>query len=393
MFPVVFLFFVASTRAITLSLPSTFDSGTVSVQWTLSDGDPTSFGLMQRNLGPSNAIISVTPVENEEGANSGTISVLFPTSGQILLSPIAQLSLAAGDTPDELDAGPQLTVNPGSDAEVLLNVHTPNPDNDVDSALHCSILDFHILNFHILDSSTLDCNLSQRFIHPSRRLIRAVARSRCGHNKPLGFKFDVFTPSVVAISVLLILKLSLPATDLLSSGSSLSPSSSSFSTSSTLSFKLSPGPTQKRTLICRIRCPHCQPGKSGPNRSIIIAVAVVLPVVVLLAILFSIIRRQRISTRHRVARFSEAWARTHTPDNATIFGSPTTAEEEWSGQSDWVQSGQPVSAPEAYGDDPTSAPIPAPIQLMLAARNAVREQASASASEVSDSPPDYVTVE
>ncbi|KAJ7729466.1 hypothetical protein B0H16DRAFT_1470038 [Mycena metata] len=102
-----------------LGLRSTIETGVpVSVEWVRDIGDPTSFGPMQRGLEGSEGILSVTPVPNYAGASSGTASgvrngwVLLkqtPTS-QVLLAGIQQQSLKAGETPNQLSAGKQVTV-------------------------------------------------------------------------------------------------------------------------------------------------------------------------------------------------------------------------------------------------------------------------------------------
>ncbi|KAF7324141.1 hypothetical protein MKEN_00636700 [Mycena kentingensis (nom. inval.)] len=101
--------------ALTLTLPAeTFTAGqNATVQWTRDDpADPQSFGIMQRNLQGDGEIMDVTPVENVDGADSGSVQVFFGngTSGQVLLSPISQLSLSSGETPNQLAAGRQLTI-------------------------------------------------------------------------------------------------------------------------------------------------------------------------------------------------------------------------------------------------------------------------------------------
>ncbi|KAJ6600534.1 hypothetical protein DFH09DRAFT_1128419 [Mycena vulgaris] len=117
MFPVFLLIFVELSRAFTLSLPDKLNSGTrVTVQWSRNNADPISFGLLQRSLQGNQPVLSVTPVENSAGAASGTVSVLFNTPGQVLLSAIAQLSLSSGEKPNQLSAGKQLTVVPVSNA-------------------------------------------------------------------------------------------------------------------------------------------------------------------------------------------------------------------------------------------------------------------------------------
>jgi hypothetical protein len=73
------------SAAFTLSLSNKFNSGTVvTVQWSRDNGDPVSFGLMQRSLQGNQPILSVTPVENAGGARSGTASVAFNTAGCVI---------------------------------------------------------------------------------------------------------------------------------------------------------------------------------------------------------------------------------------------------------------------------------------------------------------------
>ncbi|KAJ7347903.1 hypothetical protein DFH08DRAFT_866861, partial [Mycena albidolilacea] len=129
MLPVFLLFFLvfSFSRAFTLSLPDKVNSGTpVTVQWSRDNGDPTSFGLMQRSLLGNQPVLSVTPVQNAAGDRSGTADVVFSTSGQVLLAVIAQLSLSSGERPNQLAAGKQLTVVPGSNL-VDTTILSPSP--------------------------------------------------------------------------------------------------------------------------------------------------------------------------------------------------------------------------------------------------------------------------
>jgi hypothetical protein len=86
------LFFLmfSFSRAFTLSLPDKLNSGTlVTVQWSRDNGDPTSFGLMQRSLLGNQPVVSVTPVQNAAGDRSGTADVVFSTSGYVLTTSAA----------------------------------------------------------------------------------------------------------------------------------------------------------------------------------------------------------------------------------------------------------------------------------------------------------------
>ncbi|KAJ7840866.1 hypothetical protein B0H14DRAFT_2784276, partial [Mycena olivaceomarginata] len=88
---------------------------------------------MQRSLLGNQPVLSVTPVQNAAGDRSGTADVVFSTSGQVLLAVIAQLSLSSGERPNQLAAGKQLTVVPGSNL-VDKTILSPSPTQSSSSS-------------------------------------------------------------------------------------------------------------------------------------------------------------------------------------------------------------------------------------------------------------------
>jgi hypothetical protein len=75
-------FFVAHSLSFSLAGPDTAQSG-VSIEfiWTLDDGEPLSFGLMQRSLAGDAPIVGIDAVTNSAGARTGTALVIFRTTG------------------------------------------------------------------------------------------------------------------------------------------------------------------------------------------------------------------------------------------------------------------------------------------------------------------------
>ncbi|KAJ7581558.1 hypothetical protein C8J56DRAFT_960359 [Mycena floridula] len=92
MFPFILLILASQSLAFRLQIPtSTVISGVVvSVRWTLENGDPFSFGIMQRSL-QDDQVKAVTPVENNNLDTTGTVDIVFNSVGQVLLAGIAQL--------------------------------------------------------------------------------------------------------------------------------------------------------------------------------------------------------------------------------------------------------------------------------------------------------------
>ncbi|KAF8167050.1 hypothetical protein K438DRAFT_247688 [Mycena galopus ATCC 62051] len=299
---------------------------------------------------------------------------------QVLLTPIAQLSLSTGETPNQLNAGSQLTVIPVSDVEVTLP-STPTSRSRTQAST----------------SATQRLIAQPSTAQPSTATPGGSSRTALGASAASNTGFPRASSSIS----------SFPQS--LSSSVPASPSSAS----STLSFTLSPGSTQSAPSFSESAVPRADHAKSGPPRGTIIAVAVVIPVVVLVAVLFCIIRTQRTSTQHRIDRFTEVWSRRRTTIGAATissFGTPATAEEGLNAESDWVATGQPVSAPETRRDDAATSSMSAAIQQQklqfmvaeLTARNAVLEQQASALSsrpyslgmtENSELPPEYATVE
>ncbi|KAJ7064037.1 hypothetical protein C8F01DRAFT_1130150 [Mycena amicta] len=124
-------------HALTLTLPSDkFTAGTsVTVQWSRTSADPVSFGLMQRSLQGNEGILSVTPVQNSGEASSGSVAVVFDidTVGQVILSGISQLSLSSGESPNQLEAGKQLTILPSSGSGTTTPPPPSQPPDDTSS--------------------------------------------------------------------------------------------------------------------------------------------------------------------------------------------------------------------------------------------------------------------
>ncbi|KAJ7489017.1 hypothetical protein FB451DRAFT_1362036 [Mycena latifolia] len=104
-------FFFAHSLSFSLAGPDTAQSGVpIEFTWTLDDGEPLSFGLMQRSLAGDAPILGIDGVTNSAGARTGTASVIFGTAGQIILSGVDQLSYNPAIQPYQFSPGKQLTI-------------------------------------------------------------------------------------------------------------------------------------------------------------------------------------------------------------------------------------------------------------------------------------------
>ncbi|KAJ7913754.1 hypothetical protein B0H13DRAFT_2326006 [Mycena leptocephala] len=104
-------FFVAHSLSFSLAGPDTAQSGVlIEFTWTLDDGEPLSFGLMQRSLAGDAPILGIDGVTNSAGARTGTALVIFRTTGQIILSGVDQLSYNPAIQPHQFSPGKQLTI-------------------------------------------------------------------------------------------------------------------------------------------------------------------------------------------------------------------------------------------------------------------------------------------
>ncbi|KAJ7915922.1 hypothetical protein B0H13DRAFT_1871665 [Mycena leptocephala] len=104
-------FFVAHSLSFSLAGPDTAQSGvSIEFTWTLDDGGPLSFGLMQRSLSGDAPILGIDGVTNSAGARTGTALVIFRTTGQIILSGVDQLSYNPAIQPQQFSPGKQLTI-------------------------------------------------------------------------------------------------------------------------------------------------------------------------------------------------------------------------------------------------------------------------------------------
>jgi hypothetical protein len=106
-------FISIASHGLSIRIPS--ESATVSVPitvtWTLDDGDPSSFGLMEKDL-DDGTIGSVAAVD-AGSESSGFAELTFGKTGQFVIQGIQQQSLTMGETPFTIGgAPPQIGVVP-----------------------------------------------------------------------------------------------------------------------------------------------------------------------------------------------------------------------------------------------------------------------------------------
>ncbi|KAJ3731216.1 hypothetical protein DFJ43DRAFT_433264 [Lentinula guzmanii] len=91
----------ASQSSATVSVP-------ITVTWSLSAGDPTSFGLMERDLddGTIRDIVRISA----GFSSSGDAELTFANAGQFVVQGIKQQSLASSETPDPIGGAIQIGV-------------------------------------------------------------------------------------------------------------------------------------------------------------------------------------------------------------------------------------------------------------------------------------------
>ncbi|KAJ7103907.1 hypothetical protein C8R44DRAFT_858952 [Mycena epipterygia] len=282
-------------RAFTLSVPDKISTGTpVDVQWTRDSGDPTSFGLMQRSLEGNQPILSVTPVENSAGVTTGTVSMTFNTVGQVLLAVVSQLALSSGEKPNQLAAGKQLTVSVGVSPIASPPITTQPPPQSTRTTTTAS------------PSSSAVPGQGDSAPSTSARqtLSKSAAAAAAASQSPAGTPVNGSPSSATNIS---------EASNILASASfslasaSLSPVSPSLSPASP---SLNPLPTSSAVTSIS------GPGNTSKHRAVI-AAAILIPIFVLLLLAVCMIRRQRNSTRARIARFRNIWTR-HSSARGTI---------------------------------------------------------------------------
>ncbi|KAJ7105624.1 hypothetical protein C8R44DRAFT_886553 [Mycena epipterygia] len=265
--------------AVTLSLPDKISTGTpIDVQWTRDTGDPTSFGLMQRSLQGNQPVLSVTPVANSAGATTGTVAVTFGTAGQVLLAVVSQLALSSGEKPNQLSAGKQLTVSVGV---TFLDTTQTEPQ----STRTTTILQI----LHTSSAVPAQGNGAPSTTTSASPILSksAAAATAPASQSPTGTPVNGSSSSATA---------TIPAaSNILASGSLSPPSSSSSSPSN---------PSSTPSAIASTSGPR----NTSKNRGVI-AAAVIIPIFALFFICICMIRRQRTSTRNRIALFQNIWTR------------------------------------------------------------------------------------
>ncbi|KAJ6535570.1 hypothetical protein B0H19DRAFT_1271312 [Mycena capillaripes] len=356
-------------RAVTLSLPDKFNSGTaVTVQWTRDTTDPISFGLMQRSLQGNQPILSVTPVPNEGGAKTGTTSVVFNTAGQVLLAVISQSSLSSGEKPNQLSAGKQLTVIPSNAVVVIPSPPSSSTDRTTIASTTTSRSQPPVT---VVSSLSIHATSPSPISNPS--ISTAIPPTSSA-----GPSFSLSVPS---------------------QGSAQASSSSFFfSSTTTQSVVSTPSFPASTSIPSVVSTSHA--GKSGPPRGTVIALAVIFPLLFLALILFCIIRSQRTNTRHRIDQFTDIWTRARrASERATIssFGG-NDLEAGWAaGDQPPVSNLFPGVEGQTRGNN-LAIPVPVlrrqqKLQLMveqLTERNAALEREVGSMASASVMPPAHI---
>jgi hypothetical protein len=81
----ILLLCVAHSLSFSIIGPDTAPSGEpIEFTWARADGDPLSFGLMQRSLAGDAPILGIMGILNSAGATTGTVSVVFQTAGYVV---------------------------------------------------------------------------------------------------------------------------------------------------------------------------------------------------------------------------------------------------------------------------------------------------------------------
>ncbi|KAJ4481353.1 hypothetical protein C8R41DRAFT_841939 [Lentinula lateritia] len=199
----------------------------ITVTWSLSNGDPTSFGLMEKDV-DDGTIGSVVAV-NAGSSSIGNAELTFVKAGQYVIQGIQQLSLAPGETPESTGGAPQIGV-----VENTSLINNPQPSSTSSAPV-------------VTTTSFSTSQISQTFVPPSRTSVTTASNTfssqitsteTTGITLPSLFSSSASDPLGIASSSDLTTLTMLPTssvgtgTHTLSSTSTMIPSSSPSATSS-----------------------------------------------------------------------------------------------------------------------------------------------------------------
>ncbi|KAJ7830032.1 hypothetical protein B0H13DRAFT_1916163 [Mycena leptocephala] len=259
------IFFVVQSLSFSLAGPDTAQSGvSIEFTWTLDDGEPLSFGLMQRSLAGDAPILGIDGVTNS-------------ADHRIILSGVDQLSYNPAIQPDQFSPGKQLTVTENTSPA---------------STSHCIKYEYHRAN--IQDWPFYASHLSMT-TPPTAIATAADSVSTLSSDGNPGS--SIFPSTTFAAG-------------LVNSKSKQSTMIPAYQVSLTLRYP------ESRHSYRLLTTPPAQPPlpttapssqhatKSGPNIHTIIAAAVILVIVLIVGGLALFLRQQRSSTASRLRRFS-----------------------------------------------------------------------------------------
>ncbi|KAJ6571150.1 hypothetical protein B0H19DRAFT_1064266 [Mycena capillaripes] len=283
--------FVTHALAFSLTGPDTAQSGEpIEFTWTLDDGDPLSFGLMQRSLAGNAPILEIDGVENSAGATTGTASVIFGTTGYDPATP-----------PNQLAAGKQLTITENTSPGGVVPPPAPLPPTAPTTSTTTSILNF--------PPSTTTFTTTTATTTFSIAISSISALSDHGNQASSRFLSTTFAAGLVNPK-----PKQTTASDTQIKISSLSDFTGSYVEFKTRPHALSSSPTPPTQPFASTSTPSAQrASKGGSNKHAIIAAVVTAAFMVLIGGLALFLRQQRSATASRLRRFRLRMKHLHSP--------------------------------------------------------------------------------
>ncbi|KAF5379258.1 hypothetical protein D9757_010683 [Collybiopsis confluens] len=122
-------FLTSTTDGFSIQIPQLTATAGVpfTVAWSLGPGDPTSFGLLEKDIN-NGEITSIIPV-NAGAESSGFAGLTFPTAGQYVIQGILQQSLLVGETGSSIGGAPQVGVIGAISTSLGENNVQPDPSS------------------------------------------------------------------------------------------------------------------------------------------------------------------------------------------------------------------------------------------------------------------------
>ncbi|KAJ3769088.1 hypothetical protein FB446DRAFT_749330 [Lentinula raphanica] len=163
--PLLIFFYVFSfVSGLSIQLPQTFATVSVpiTVTWTLSAGDPISFGLMEKDINDE-SIGEIVPVD-AGSSFSGTAELTFTKTGEFVIQGIRQQFLASGETPDPIGGAPQIGVVQGvvPTSESITSNSSPLPTVVITTVVTSSFSSLpHIISSSLTITPRISSSLSE----------------------------------------------------------------------------------------------------------------------------------------------------------------------------------------------------------------------------------------